>query len=66
MLVMMTSACSSGSSSSPVGRLFNECTWYRSGCMYEGSYEEGEREYAEEEAQRLNRAQLQRLRSSGG
>ncbi len=33
--------------------------------MYEGRYESGERDYAEEEARRLNRAALQRLRRGG-
>lgn len=42
----------------------NECIWNRSGCMYEGSYESGERIYAEEEAKRLNRAASARLRRS--
>ena len=32
------------------------------GCMYEGRYEPGEASYAEEEAKRLNRASLERLR----
>lgn len=30
--------------------------------MYEGSYEPGEEKYAEEEAKRLNRQQLERLK----
>ncbi len=34
----------------------NECKWNRSSCMHEGSYEPGEREYAEQEAKDLNRA----------
>jgi len=42
-------------------RLFNECTWNRSGCMYEGSYEQGEEQYAEEEARRLNKQQQRRM-----
>ena len=40
----------------------NECRWNRSGCLYDGKYEAGEKEYAEEEAARLNRQQLERLR----
>lgn len=35
-------------------------------CMHEGSYETGERAYAEQEARRLNQAALQRLRRSSG
>ena len=47
-LMVLASACSF-----PGGG--GECRWNRSSCMYEGSYEPGEREYAEEEARRLNR-----------
>lgn len=39
-----------------------DCNWNRSGCMYEGAYEPGERAYAEQEARRLNRAASERLR----
>ncbi|HEU0229392.1 MAG TPA: hypothetical protein VFR20_02370 [Burkholderiaceae bacterium] len=35
-------------------------------CMYKGHYEPGEREYAEQEAKRLNQASLDRLRHSSG
>jgi len=42
------------------------CRWNRSSCMYEGPYEPGERDYAEEEARRLNREQADRLRRSSG
>ena len=45
-------------SSRTTSKLFNQCTWDRDGCLYEGSYEPGEREFAEEEARRLNKAQL--------
>lgn len=60
-LLALISGCSSGPASS--SRLLNECTWNRSGCMYEGSYEDNEEEYAEEEARRLNKAQMRKLRS---
>lgn len=40
----------------------NKCKWSPSSCMYEGSYEPGEARYAEEEARRLNRASIERLR----
>ena len=43
-------------------RADNKCKWNRSSCLYEGSYEPDERLYAEDEAKRLNRAQLARLR----
>ena len=44
------------------GRVANDCGWFRSRCMFEGSYESGERAYAEQEARRLNQAELERLR----
>ncbi|WP_170940283.1 MULTISPECIES: hypothetical protein [Bordetella] len=58
----LTAACSSSPGTS--SRLFNECTWNRSACMYEGSYEPDEEAYAEEEARRLNKSQSIRLRSN--
>lgn len=51
---------SSGPADSSMERR-DDCRWNRSSCIYEGSYETGERDYAEEEAKRLNRASLQRL-----
>lgn len=54
-VIALATGCSSSRST---GKLFNQCTWSPSSCMYEGSYEPGEEEYAEKEAQRLNRAQL--------
>lgn len=33
-----------------------------SSCMYNGHYDPGERDYAEQEAQRLNEAEYERLR----
>lgn len=44
----------------------SECRQNRSKCMYEGSYEPGERNYAEQEAKRLNKAALERFRRSAG
>lgn len=43
-----------------------ECQWNRSSCMYEGQYEPGERDYAEEEAKRLNQAASERFGRSSG
>src|SRR5690554_4728321 len=40
----------------------SECRWNRQSCIYEGRYESDERDYAEEEARRLNQAQAARLR----
>jgi len=40
----------------------NTCRWNPRACIYEGSYERGERDYAEEEARRLNQAALRRMR----
>ena len=39
-----------------------ECRVNRSACIYEGRYESGERQYAEDEARRLNQASINRLR----
>lgn len=41
----------------------SQCEWDRSSCIYKGRYEPGERDYAEDEAKRLNRASLDRLRA---
>ncbi len=51
-----------GSNSSTPSARDGECSRNRSSCMYEGSYEPGERDYAEEEARRLNRASLEKLK----
>lgn len=60
--VAVLSGCSLGSfGGADSGSGFaSECAWSRS-CMYEGSYESGERDYAEQEARRLNQAALERL-----
>lgn len=42
----------------------NECRLNPESCMYDGQYEAGEREYAEREARRLNKASAERLRRS--
>lgn len=42
----------------------DDCKWHRSSCLYEGAYEPGERDYAEQEAKRLNLAQTIRLTRS--
>ncbi|MNX42716.1 hypothetical protein D3C86_731410 [compost metagenome] len=44
----------------------NECKPNRGKCLYQGPYESGERDYAEQEAKRLNLAELERLRRSFG
>ena len=49
------------SGSSAIG---NQCRT-QAGCNYNGQYEPGERDYAEQEARRLNQQQTQRLRRSG-
>lgn len=38
-----------------------ECQVNRSNCIYKGRYEPGERQYAEDEARRLNQASIERL-----
>lgn len=40
----------------------DECKSNRRACLYEGSYEPGERDYAEHEAARLNQAAIAKLR----
>lgn len=40
----------------------NPCAYNKNSCMYNGNYETGERQYAEDEARRLNQAQLERLK----
>lgn len=44
------------------GRLSDQCGWNRSKCLYEGAYESGESDQAEDEARRLNKAEADRLR----
>jgi len=60
-LAALASACSVIAPDTAAGR-DDACRWNRSSCMYEGPYEAGERDYAEEEAKRLNREQTERLR----
>jgi hypothetical protein len=57
-------AAEAGSSSSAASErvVSDNCKWLRSRCIYEGSYDAGERNYAEQEAKRLNTAELERLR----
>ena len=78
LLATLMSGCSSSSSinpwSSPAApgsgpdssRVSLECRVSRSSCLYDGKYEVGERDYAEEEAKRLNRAEMERLRRAFG
>lgn len=55
---------SSTKASAPAGG--NECKRNRRSCIHEGAYEAKERDYAEEEAKRLNRIALERLRRGTG
>ena len=55
---------SPSSSSSGAPFAVNPSCGRGSSCMYNGHYDPGEREYAEKEAQRLNQAEYERLRSS--
>lgn len=59
-------AAASVSGSKAASATGDRCTWNRSKCIFEGSYEPGERDYAEQEAKRLNMAEIQRLRRSFG
>lgn len=58
------SGSGSGASSSAASErvVSDNCKFLRSRCIYEGSYDAGERNYAEQEAKRLNKAELERLR----
>lgn len=60
-IVLFLAALSSGCSS-----IIGECGFARSSCMYEGKYEQGEEDYAEAEAKRLNKQSTDRLRRSSG
>ncbi|KNE25063.1 MULTISPECIES: hypothetical protein [Achromobacter] len=70
MLAGLVAGCSSilPGSSEPASAAASErvvsdnCKFLRSRCIHEGSYDAGERDYAELEARRLNQAELQRLR----
>ncbi len=57
-ITLSTSGCILGGSGSSV---LNECRWDPSSCMYQGGYEEGEEQYARDEAARLNRQQAGRV-----
>lgn len=50
--------------SSGCAKVVGECGWVRSSCMYDGKYEQGEEDYAEAEAKRLNKQSTDRLRRS--
>ncbi len=71
LLALLVSGCGSSSDGGGIfstgpfsgpSTVSNECKRDRSSCMHEGRYEQGERAYAEDEARRLNKAQLERLR----
>lgn len=57
---------SSSSSPEPVAKTADSCRSNRSGCLYNGPYESGERDYAQKAAANLNRAELLRLKRSFG
>jgi hypothetical protein len=62
-LLERRSGSDSGYSSAPAG---GDCRVSRGGCGYEGSYDKGEKDYAEDEAARLNQAEAERLRRATG
>jgi hypothetical protein len=53
---------SATSSTSTSARTGNNCASNRQSCMFNGSYEPGERAYAEQAAKDLNNAEYERLR----
>lgn len=68
-LAALASGCASDSNTtggigSSIGTALSKplCAVSPSSCIYKGSYEPGEATYAEQEARRLNQAQLLRLR----
>lgn len=70
-LVALVSGCSSispGASGKSLTstRIEDECKSNRGRCLYEGQYEPEERDYAEQEAKRLNLAQYELLRRNFG
>ncbi|KAB0623086.1 hypothetical protein [Castellaniella defragrans] len=66
LFAALVSGCFGGGGPTRQADRGGECQWNRSRCLYEGSYEPGERDYAEQEAKELNRASLERLRRSAG
>ncbi|MGE8633709.1 hypothetical protein [Achromobacter piechaudii] len=72
LVVAALSACSStkppapstatGAAAAEERVVADNCKILRSRCIFEGSYDAGERNYAELEAKRLNKAELDRLR----
>ena len=64
----LVSGCFGGGGPAPARQTDRggDCQWDRSRCLYEGSYEPGERAYAEQEAKDLNRAALEKLRRGSG
>ncbi|MFD4837912.1 hypothetical protein ACFWP0_10425 [Achromobacter sp. NPDC058515] len=72
LLVALVSGCSSvkpgpagpkgASASASAAHKSDQCKGNRSKCLYKGAYEPGEKDYAEQEAKRLNLAEVERLR----
>ncbi len=63
--ITLVSGCSMfgfGDDEGADARVSSECQRSRSSCMYEGRYEPNEKEYAEQEAKRLNKASAAKLR----
>lgn len=65
-LVCLLTACGSpsGPTAPPAAGVTSSaaCRWDPQNCMYEGSYEPGEKEFAEQRAKDLNRAAARKLR----
>ncbi|HEX7385823.1 MAG TPA: hypothetical protein VF285_00925 [Castellaniella sp.] len=64
-VVALMAGCASHPRRSGQSAIGNQCPTQAS-CNYNGQYEPGERDYAEQEARRLNQQQTQRLQRSGG
>ncbi|ALM86092.1 hypothetical protein [Bordetella sp. N] len=61
VFVGIISGCSSGPKE-PSRHSSIQCAISKSSCMYDGPYDDGESDYAEEEAAKLNRQQQGKLR----
>ncbi|WP_323016212.1 hypothetical protein [Castellaniella sp.] len=62
VLAILMSGCASDSTGVSTALSKPLCAVSPSSCLYDGAYEPGEAAYAEQEARRLNQAQLSRLR----
>ncbi|WP_066452731.1 hypothetical protein [Castellaniella caeni] len=65
LLTALLSGCGSAPERTSAVHRDTQCRLAPSSCQYNGAYEPGERDYAEEEARRLNQAQTAKLKRGG-